>query len=94
VELEFFNLESFASKEDFFRKVQAYQYFYNFVRPNFSKRGKTPLQIVHEDHLGISPKALNFPVYDLDALFRLKMELTANNKRDQYVQKLPVRNYY
>jgi len=89
VELEFFNLESFASKEDFFRKVQAYQYFYNFVRPNFSKRGKTPLQIVHEDHLGISPKVLNFPVYDLDALFRLKMELTANNKRDQYVQKLP-----
>lgn len=91
VELEFFNLESFASREDFFRKVQAYQYFYNFVRPNFSKDGKTPLQIVLEDRPEISPQVLNFPVYDLDALFRQKEELFLNRERGQYVQKLPER---
>ena len=89
VELEFFNLEAFNSREEFFRKVQAYQYFYNFMRPNFSKDGKTPLQIVLEDRPGISSKVLNFPVYDLDALFRQKMELPVVNGMGQYVPKLP-----
>ena len=89
VEFEFFNLESFGSKEEFFRKVQAYQYFYNFVRPNFSKAGKTPLQIILEDRPDISPRVLDFPVYDLDALFRQKMELSRNCLVDQYVHKLP-----
>ena len=89
VEQELFNLESFMSREEFFRKTQAYQYFYNFARPNFSKAGKTPLQIVLEDRPGISPEVLNFPVYDLDALFRQKMELPVNNGRGQYVHKLP-----
>jgi len=32
---------------------------------------------------------LNFPVYDLDALFRQKMELPAIKSGDQYVHKLP-----
>lgn len=90
IEREFFNLESFDSKEEFFRKIQAYQYFYNFVRPNFSKGGKTPIQIVLEDRPDISPRVLNFPVYDLDALFRQKMELSKTNEGGQYVQKLPV----
>ena len=97
VEKEFFNLEAYQSKEEFFRKVQAYQYFYNFVRPNFSKAGKTPIQIVLEDRPDISPKVLNFPVYDLDALFRQKMEIPVNKMmglRDQYVQKLPDWPYF
>lgn len=89
IEREFFDLESFDSRDKFFRKVQAYQYFYNFVRPNFSKAGKTPLQIILEDHPGINPKVLNFPVYDLDALFRQKMERFLTKPGGQYVQKLP-----
>jgi transposase len=89
VENEFFDLESFSSREEFFRKTQAYQYFYNFARPNFSKAGRAPIQIVLEDRPDISPEVLNFPVYDLDALFRQKMELPANNGRGQYVHKLP-----
>jgi hypothetical protein len=90
VELEFFNLESFKTKEEFFRKAQAYQYFYNFARPNFSKGGKTPLQIVLKDRPEISPEVLNFPVYDLDALFRQKMELPNYCVQGgQYVHKLP-----
>ena len=90
VELEFFNLESFKTKEEFFRKIQAYQYFYNFARPNFSKAGKTPLQILLEDRPWISPEVLNFPVYDLDALFRQKIELTnLCSSVGKYVHKLP-----
>ena len=89
VEKEFFDLELFQLKEEFFRKAQVYQCFYNFTRPNFSKKGKTPLQIFLEDRPGISPEVLNFPVYDLDALFRQKMEMPLTIKRDQYVHKLP-----
>ena len=70
VEREFFDLETFASKKEFFAKAQVYQSFYNFARPNFSKKGRSPLQILLEDRPGISPEVLNFPVYDLDALFR------------------------
>jgi transposase len=91
IEQELFDLESFGSREEFFCKMQAYQYFYNFVRPNFSKAGKTPLQIILEDHPGINANVLNFPVYDLDALFRQKMELFSIKRGDQYVHKLPER---
>jgi transposase InsO family protein len=89
IEREFFDLEQFGSREEFFKKAQVYQSFYNFTRPNFSKKGKTPLQIFLEDRPGVSPEVLNFPVYDLDALFRQKMELPAIKGRDQYVHKLP-----
>jgi transposase len=85
IELEFFDLERFESKDDFFMKTQVFLYFYNFLRPNFSKRGKTPVQILLEDRPKINPAILNFPVYNLDALFRQKMEIFGG----QYVQKLP-----
>jgi len=90
VEREFFELETFGSREEFFRKAQVYQSFYNFTRVNFSKGGKSPLHVLLEDQPGISPEVLNFPVYDLDALFRQKMELPVTKKRGQYVHKLPV----
>ena len=89
IEREFFDLEYLGSKAEFFKKAQVYQSFYNFARPNFSKKGKTPLQIFLEDRPGVSPEVLNFPVYDLDVLFRQKMELPAIKGRDQYVHKLP-----
>lgn len=89
IEQEFFDLESFRSREEFFKKAQVYQSFYNFTRPNFSKAGKTPLQIFLEDRPGISPEVLNFPVYDLDALFRQKYELFNADSGGQYVHKLP-----
>jgi transposase InsO family protein len=85
IEKEFFDLEDFGSREHFFHKATVYQSFYNFVRPNFSKKGKTPLQIFMGDYPGISTKILNFPVYDLDAVFRQKMELVGGH----YVHKLP-----
>jgi hypothetical protein len=63
---------------------------HNYARPNFSKKGKTPIQILLEDWPEISPTVLHFPVYDLDALFRQKMESPKRiQKRGQYVPKLP-----
>lgn len=72
IEEEFFNLEHFKNRNDFFTKVQMYQNFYNFVRPNFSKKAKTPLQIITEDQYNINPSILFIPVVDLDKLFRIK----------------------
>ena len=94
IEREFFDLEEFSSRKEFFQKAQVYQSFYNFARPNFSKGTKSPLQILLEDRPNISPAVLNFPVYDLDALFRQKMEISTISERGQYVQKLPESTTY
>lgn len=70
IELEFYDLETFRSRDEFFRKAQEYQTFYNLIRPNYSKSGKTPWQIIQEDRPHIDPSVLLFPVIDVDALFR------------------------
>ena len=92
IENEFFDLESFEDKQDFWIKIQAYQHFYNIARPNFSKKGKTPLQIILEDRPNISPSVVNFPVVDLDAEFRArcaKYEPKVKKYGGQYLPKLP-----
>jgi transposase len=72
IEVEFFDLESFGSRGDFFKKAQMYQNFYNFVRPNFSKKAKTPVQIISDDRHNLSPSVLYTPIVDLDKLYRTK----------------------
>lgn len=89
IEQEFFDLENFTSREDFFRKAQVYQYFYNVVRPNFSKQGKTPVQILMEDRPEIDSKMILFPVIDLDQLFRVKCCPENLCKRGQPLPVLP-----
>lgn len=39
IESEFYNVEDFRSRDEFFTKTQLYQDFFNIVRPNFSKGG-------------------------------------------------------
>lgn len=93
IEDEFFDLETFKDEQDFWIKAQTYQYFYNLVRPNFSKQGKTPLQIIMEDRPQINPLVMKFPVINLDAEFRArcrKSEPEVKEVRGQYLTKLPV----
>jgi transposase-like protein len=49
IETEFFDLTKFIDREDFFRKVESYRLYFNFVRPNFYKGEKTPQQICSSD---------------------------------------------
>jgi len=49
IETEFFDLTRFANRDDFFRKVESYRLYFNFVRPNFYKGGKTPQKICASD---------------------------------------------
>ena len=50
IEEEFYNLTRFNSRKDFLRKAESYRQFYNLVRPNYSKGGKTPWLIAQTDH--------------------------------------------
>ena len=49
IEVEFFDLVKFTSREDFFKKIESYRLYFNFVRPNFSKGIKTPQEICAND---------------------------------------------
>jgi transposase len=49
IETEFYDLTRFKDRDDFIRKAESYRVYFNFVRPNFSKGGKTPQQICASD---------------------------------------------
>lgn len=50
IEEEFFDLSSMNSREDFFRKAETYRLWYNLERPNFSKKTRSPLQIIDDEY--------------------------------------------
>jgi transposase InsO family protein len=68
VELEFFDLEKFVTEEEFYGKAQVFQDYYNLTRVNFSKKGRTPYQIVYEDwkDINVADGVASFPVLNLD----------------------------
>lgn len=71
IEEELFDIEEYSSNDSFMKKTTGYQLFYNLVRPNFSKKGRTPMQIIEEDRKGNFLNLLQETV-DLDQLFRIK----------------------
>lgn len=91
IEKEFFDLETFKDKNDFWIKTNAYQLFYNIVRPNYSKGGKPPSQIILEERPSLSSHFLHFPVLDLDREFReLYDSKNLTRSRGPPLPKLPV----
>jgi transposase len=80
IESEFYDIEDFRSRAEFFRKAQLYQDFFNMIRPNFSKGTKTPWEIISQDRADIKPEVLLFPVIDIDALFRVKFSMPSGGQ--------------
>ncbi len=68
IEQELFDLECFNSRTEFFDKARIYQHWWNFARPNYSKGGKTPAQILQ--HEGLDPCLLLLDPLDLDQQLR------------------------
>ena len=68
-ETEFFDVESFSSKKDFWEKITTYQHYWNFGRSNFYKGAVTPAEILTRDAPAISLSVLSLPPIDLDQLF-------------------------
>jgi transposase InsO family protein len=68
VENEFFDLENFASREDFFGKISTYQFYFNYLRKN-SYKGYTPVELIRTALPDFDyNRYLSFPPIDLDEL--------------------------
>ena len=67
-ETEFFDIESFRHRRDFWEKVTTYQHYWNLGRPNSYKGDRTPLDILTEAAPQIPSQVLLLPPADLDNL--------------------------
>ena len=72
IEDEFYCLETFKSRSDFLAKATSYQHYFNLVRKNYSKQGKTPMQILKERNPNLSPAITQLPPVFLDELVYAK----------------------
>ncbi len=73
IEIEFYEIEKFADRDNFMKKVHTYQLFFNLERPNTYKENKTPWQLAKEKRPDIPKEALMLPPVDLDALLNKKL---------------------
>jgi len=68
IEAELFDVEQFTSPTDFLQSAITYQLFFNYLRPNRSKGGRTPWQILHERDPTLSPQIGALPPLFLESL--------------------------
>jgi transposase InsO family protein len=66
VENEFFEIESFGSKEEFLGKAYTYQLYFNHIRKNRYRGNKSPLDILKERFPDVEKSILNLPPIHLD----------------------------
>lgn len=74
IESEFYEIESFSSREDFLNKAASYQLFFNIVRKNSSKGDRTPLEIIKEREPTIDPRVGLLPPVFLDELLIYQLD--------------------
>jgi len=74
IEFEFFEVEQFASRADFFQKVTTYQLWYNLVRKNCYRQDKSPYELLREISPKTNPKVLLLPVIDLDLALECRVK--------------------
>jgi len=70
IEQDFFEIEDFKDREEFFNKAYTYQTFFNLERPNTYKENKSPWELAREKNPKIRKEALMLPTIDLDAEVR------------------------
>lgn len=80
MEIEFFEIEQFENRNDFFNKATSYQLFFNLKRPNSYKEHKSPLQLVQEKRPNLNQRLLMIPPVDLDKLLCWKSNLSQGGK--------------
>jgi len=69
MEMEFYEIEEFKNRLDFFNKATCYQLFFNLHRPNSYKEHKTPWTLAQEKNPNLDKHLLMIPPVDLDQLF-------------------------
>jgi len=71
IEPEFFDIENFRNRKDFFSKITTYQHYYNLARKNGSRGKKSPLTLLTEKAPKLNPRILILPPLDLCSLLPL-----------------------
>lgn len=92
IEAEFFDLEHFASREEFFMKASAWQLWWNTTRKNGYKGGRSPDHILLEEDPQRNPNVWFLPALDLDRLLEARAKRALDdeeNQRGYYVPALP-----
>jgi len=82
IETEFFEIETFSSRKDFFEKMTSYQLFFNLKRPNSYKEHKTPIQLALEKRPDLNQNLFLVPPVDLDKFLREKDSVHAQGGKD------------
>jgi transposase InsO family protein len=80
IEVELFNLETFASRNDFFEKGTLWQWWANTTRKNASKGRRTPDDILLEACPARDSRIWLLPALDLDALLDRRIQYSCKNK--------------
>jgi transposase len=74
IELEFYDIETFRDRKDFFAKASTYQRWYNLIRKNGWRKQRSPLDIIREAAPHIAPAVATLPALDLDDLVKRKID--------------------
>jgi len=82
MEMEFYEIEQFQNRLDFFAKASCYQLFFNIHRPNSYKEHKTPWQLAQDKNPNLNKNLLMIPPVDLDQLFGWFNSLAAKRGND------------
>ena len=82
VEMEFYEVESFSGRHDFLQKARTYQLYFNLLRPNSYKEGKTPWQLAKEKKPDIPIHVPMIPPVFLDDLLDQSLEKTPQGGHD------------
>src|SRR3989338_9492582 len=84
IEVDFYEIENFADRDDFMQKAYTYQLFFNLERPNTYKENKSPWQLAQEKLQDLPKDALMLPPVDLDALLNKKLASLTTGGYDVY----------
>jgi len=87
MEMEFYEIEQFSSRQNFMAKANSYQLFFNLKRPNSYKELKTPWQLVQNKKPDIDKRLFMIPPVDLDILLNWKLKFF--NQRGNDVLTVP-----
>jgi len=73
IEFEFFEVDRFRDRRDFFRKASGYQLWYNWERKNCNRDDRSPREIMAEVAPKVDQGILLLPALDLDELLATRV---------------------
>lgn len=73
IEFEFFEVDRFRDRRDFFRKASGYQLWYNWERKNCNREDRSPREIMAEVAPKVDQGILLLPALDLDEMLATRV---------------------